>query len=134
MLAVETAFDLAPNARQRTLYRLDGGSGTDKNLRWLLSRGYQVLAKGFSGKRAQALAARAQRWDQYDDTSWLSRVAPTFDLGVPIDLLVKKRWHKEQWKHSYYVTTLTFPSKKAFMDHYNRRGGAEVEQFRVSAS
>ena len=127
---MENAFDLAPNARKRTLYRLDGGAGTDENLRWILARDYQVLAKVFSGKRAAVLAARAQRWDQYDATSWLSRVAPTFDLGVPIDLLVKKRRHKGQWKHSYYVTTLTFPSKKAFMAHYNRRGGAEVEQFR----
>jgi hypothetical protein len=99
-----------------------------------LARDYQVLAKGFSGKRANALARRVQRWDQYDPQSWLGRVAPTFDLGVPIDLLVKKRCHKMQWKHSYYVTTLTFPSKKAFMDHYNRRGGAEVEQFRGDKS
>jgi hypothetical protein len=130
VLGVENAFDLAPHARKRTLYRLDGGSGTDKNLRWLLARDYQVLAKGFSGKRATALARRVQRWDSYDSQSWLGRVEPTFDLGVPIDLLVRKRWHNSQWKHSYYVTTLTFPSKNAFMAYYNRRGGAEVEQFR----
>ena len=134
VLAVESAFDLAPTARKRTLYRLDGGAGTDKNLRWLLARDYQVLAKGFSGKRAKALAARVQRWDQYDHQSWLGRVVPTFDLGVPIDLLIKKRWHNAQWKHSYYVTTLTFPSKKTFMHYYNRRGGAEVEQFRGDKS
>jgi hypothetical protein len=134
VLAVENAFDLAPNVRKRTLYRLDGGAGTDENLRWLLARDYQVLAKGFSGKRAKALAARVQRWDQYDHRSWLGRAVPTFDLGVPIDLLVKKRWHNEQWKHSYYVTTLTFPSKKAFMASYNQRGGAEVEQFRGDKS
>jgi len=134
VLAVESAFDLAPNARKRTLYRLDGGAGTDKNLRWLLARDYQVLAKGFSGKRAKALATQVQRWDQCDHQSWLGRVVPTFDLGVPIDLLVKKRWHNAQWKHSYYVTTLTFPSKKAFMVSYNRRGGAEVEQFRGDKS
>lgn len=96
VLAVENAFDLGPGARKRTLYRLDGGAGTDENLRWLLARDYQVLAKGFSGKRAKALATRAQRWDQYDTNSWLSRVEPTFDLGAPIDLLVKKRWTKGQ--------------------------------------
>jgi hypothetical protein len=130
VLGVENAFDLAPQARKRTLYRLDGGAGTDKNLRWLLARDYQMLAKGYSGKRAKALARQVQRWDPYDSQSWLGRVEPTFDLGVPIDLLVRKRWHNLQWKHSYYVTTLTFPSKNAFMDYYNRRGGAEVEQFR----
>jgi len=129
--SVESSFDLDPNQRKRTLYRLDGGSGTDKNLRWLLARDYQVPAKGFSGKRAKALAARVLRWDRYDHQSWLGRVVPTFDLGRPLDVLVKKRFHKGRWKHSYYVTTLTFPAKNAFMDLYNLRGGAEVEQFRA---
>ena len=36
-LAVESSFDLAPEVRQHVLYRFDGGSGTDDNLRWLLS-------------------------------------------------------------------------------------------------
>ena len=134
VLAVESSFDLGSAERKRTLYRLDGGAGTDQNLRWLLARDYQVLAKGFSGKRAKALAARVQRWDQYDQQCWLGRVSPPFDLGVPIDLLVKKRFHNGKWKHSYYVTTLTFASKKTFMDSYNRRGGAEVEQFRGDKS
>jgi hypothetical protein len=134
VLAVETAFDLGAAARKRTLYRLDGGAGTDDNLRWLLLRGYQVLAKGFSGKRAHALAKRVQRWDTYAPHCWLGRVTPTFDLGRPIDVLVKKRWHKGKWKHSYYVTTLSFPSKRAFMHSYDLRGGAEVEQFRSDKS
>jgi hypothetical protein len=134
VLAVESSFDLGPAERKRTLYRLDGGAGTDENLRQLLARDYQVLAKGFSGKRAKALAARVQRWNPYDPQCWLGRVNPTFDLGRPIDVLVKKRWHNARWKHSYYVTTLSFPSKNAFMDRYNLRGGAEVEQFRSDKS
>lgn len=134
VLAVESSFDLGPAERKRTLYRLDGGAGTDENLGQLLARDYQVLAKGFSGKRAKALAAQVQRWDPYEPEAWLGRVTPTFDLGRPIDVLVKKRFHKGKWKHSYYVTTLTFPSKKAFMDSYNLRGGAEVEQFRSDKS
>ena len=56
VLAVESSFDLAPQMRRRVLYRLDGGSGTDDNLRWLLNLNYQVLGKGFSGTRAKALA------------------------------------------------------------------------------
>lgn len=131
VLAVESSFELAPKARKRTLYRLDGGSGTDENLRWLLARDYQILAKGFSGKRAKALAAHVARWDAYDDHSWLGQVAPTLDLGRSIQVVVKRRRHKGQWKHSYYVTTLSFPSKRAFMDRYNLRGGAEIEQFRA---
>lgn len=132
--AVESSFELAPEARKRTLYRLDGGSGTDENLRWLLDRGYQVLGKGFSGKRAKALAAHVSRWDIYDDQSWLGWVEPTFDLGRPVKVVVKRRRHKGKFKHSYYVTTLSFPSKRAFMDRYNQRGGAEIEQFRADKS
>ena len=131
VLDVESSFELAPKERKRTLYRLDGGSGTDENLTWLLARGYQVLGKGFSGKRAKALAAHISRWDVYDNQSYLGWVEPSFDLGCPIRVVVKKRLHKGLWKHSYYVTTLTFPSKKALMDRYNQRGGAEIEQFRA---
>jgi hypothetical protein len=134
VLAVESSFELAPEARKRTLYRLDGGSGTDENLRWLLARGYQVLGKGFSGKRAKALAAHVSRWDVYDDQSWLGWVEPTFDLGGPVQVVVKRRLHKDKFKHSYYVTTLSFPSKRALMDRYNQRGGAEIEQFRNDKS
>ena len=134
VLGLESSFELSVQQRKRTLYRLDGGSGTDENLRWLLERGYQLLTKGFSGKRAHALARCVQRWDAYDDQSWLGSITPTFDLGRPVYVLVRKRLHKGRWKHSYYVTTLTLPSKGAFMDKYNQRGGAEVEQFRADKS
>ena len=129
VLAVESSFELASEMRKRTLYRLDGGSGNDENLRWLLHRGYQVVGKGFSGKRAKALADRVSRWDADDDQSWLGWVDPTFDLGRPVQVLVKRRLHKGKLKHSYYVTTLSFPSKRAFMNRYNQRGGAEIEHF-----
>ncbi len=134
VLDVESSFELSEQQRKRTLYRLDGGAGTDGNLSWLLERDYQVLSKGFSGKRAHALARDVQRWDTFDDQAWLGNVTPTFNLGRPVQVLVKKWLHKGQWKHSYYVTTLTLPSKRAFMDKYNQRGGAEVEQFRADKS
>jgi hypothetical protein len=69
---VETALELAPRRRQRTVYRLDGGAGTDKLLRWLLNRQYHILAKGFSGRRAHALAAQVTRWDSYAEQCWLA--------------------------------------------------------------
>ncbi len=134
VLAMESSFDLAPEQQKLILYRLDGGSGTDDNLRWLLNRGYQIVAKGFSATRAQALAKHVQRWDRFDAQSWIGRTTPTFDLGRPIDLLVRKRWHKGKWRCSYYVTTMTFPSKRAFMLRYNQRGSAEIEQFRHDKS
>jgi hypothetical protein len=134
VLGVESSFELAKSQRKRTLYRLDGGSGTDENLTWLLDRGYQILAKGFSGKRAHALATHVPRWDVYDNQSWLGWVEPTFDLGHPLQIMVKRKLHKGRFKHSYYVTTLTLPSKRALMARYNQRGEAEIEQFRTDKS
>ena len=113
---VESSFDLAEAQRKRTLYRLDGGSGTDENLRWLLNRGYQVLATGYFGKRANALAKRVQRWDTYDERSCLGRVTPSLSFGRPIDVLVKKRLTNGAWKYSYYVTTCVFLSKRTFIE------------------
>ncbi len=134
VLRLESSFELSDAQRKRTLYRLDGGAGTDENLRWLLKRDYQVLTKGFSGKRAHTLAAQVSRWDMGGAQSWLGWVHPTFDLGRPVSVLVRAWLKQGKWKHSYYVTTLTFPSKRAFLSTYNLRGGAEVAQFREDKS
>lgn len=133
-MAVESSLDLGPAQRQRTVYRLAGGAGTDEKLTWLIERDYQVIAKGFSGKRAYALAQQVVRWDTYDRTCWLGRVPAPINFGRPVQVVVKKRLQQQEFKHSYYVSTLPFPSKKAFMDRYNARGGAEVEQFRADKS
>ena len=134
VVGVETSLDLRPEQQKRTVFRLDGGAGSDGNLKWLLHRDYHVIAKGYSGKRAYALAQQVSRWDMYDPTCWLGSVPTPIDFGRPVQLVVKKRFHKQAFKHSYYVSTLPFSSKKALMDRYNLRGGAEVEQFRADKS
>ncbi len=131
--ATETALELTPAQRQRTVWRLDGGSGSDKHLRWLLARGYQVMAKGMSNRRAEALAHQVSRWDPYHD-AWLGEVAPPVDYGRPVRVFVKRRLKKGQFCYSYYVSTLILPSKGHFLAAYDRRGGAEVEQFRNDKS
>lgn len=127
---METLLELGPQQCQRTVYRLDGGAGTDDKLRWLLERSYHTVAKGFSGRRAYALAQKVTRWDPWGTDAWLGSVASPVDFGRPVQMIVKKWLHNGQWKHSYYVTTLRLPSKMALMNLYNLRGGAEVEQFR----
>jgi len=108
---------------------MDGGAGTDEQLRWLLARQYQIVIKGFSNRRAEALARQVARWDLYGDV-WLGRVEPPVDFGRPVQLFVKGRLKNGAFCHSYYVTTLKLPAKGHFMTLYDNRGGAEVEQFR----
>ena len=129
MLAAENALELAPEQRRRTVWRMDGGAGSDAQLRWLLARGYQTMAKGTSNRRAEALARQVRRWDAYNGY-WLGEVPAPFDYGRPIRVFVKRRLKEDCFRHSYYVSTLSLPSKGLFMAYYNQRSGAEIEQFR----
>jgi hypothetical protein len=108
---------------------MDGGAGSDEQLRWLLARDYQIIAKGMSNRRANALAQQVRRWDAYGDI-WLGEVAPPIDYGHPVRVFVKRRLKDEKHLHSYYVSSFSLPSKGHFMAFYNGRGGAEIEQFR----
>jgi hypothetical protein len=108
---------------------MDGGAGSDEQLRWLLAQDYQIIAKGMSNRRANAWAKQVRRWDAYGD-SWLGEVAPPVDYGRPVRVFVKRRLKDGKHRHSYYVSSLSLPSKGHFMAFYNGRGGAEIEQFR----
>jgi len=133
VLAAENAFELAPERRQRTVWRMDGGAGSDAQFLWLLGRGYQTIAKGTSNRRAEALAKQVRRWDAYDHY-WLGEVPAPVDYGRPVRVFVKRRLKDGCFRHSYYVSTLSLPSKGLFMAYYDQRGGAEVEQFRNDKS
>lgn len=127
--AAESSLELAEAQRRRTVWRLDGGAGSDDHLRWLLARGYHVVAKGMSHRRAQALARQVQRWDPCGN-GWLGEVAPPIDYGRPVRVLVKKRLKEGKFVHSYYVSSLSLSSKRLYLRYYNHRGAAEIEQFR----
>ena len=132
-MAAENALELAAQQRQRTVWRMDGGSGSDDNLIWLLKRGYQTVAKGYSNRRAEALSRQVRRWDAYNNY-WLGEVAAPVDYGRSVRVVVKKRIKNERSLHSYYVSTLSLPSKGLIMDYYDQRGAAEIEQFRNDKS
>ena len=113
---------------------MDGGSGADDELRWLLGKGYLIMVKGISNRRAEALAKKVGRWDAYQENSWLGEVEPPVDYGRPMRVFVKRRLKNGEYLHSYYVSTLTLPSKGCFLHLCDARGGAEVEQFRNDKS
>ena len=62
--AVERVLGLTPAQRRRTVLRLDGGFGTDGNFNGALWHGYPILGKGYSGKRANALARSVSQWEE----------------------------------------------------------------------
>lgn len=130
VLASETALDLSEPQRKRTVWRMDGGAGSDEQVRWLLRRGYQVLCKGLSHRRADALARQVSRWDEYRQDVWVGEVPAPIDFGRPVRVFVKRQLKKGQFLHSYFVSTLALPAKNTFLALYDDRGQAEIEQFR----
>jgi hypothetical protein len=127
----EIALDLTPEQRKRTVWRSDGGGGSDDHLRWLLSRGYHVVAKGMNNRRAEALARHVRRWDPANQPdAWIGEVEPPIDYGRKVRVFVKRRLKDGVFCHSYYVISLSLSSKGLFIACYDDRGAAEVEQFR----
>ena len=64
----------ARHQRGRILVRLDAGFGNDQNINWLLHRGYQVLSKHKSSKRASLIASQIDEWYPLDDRKWVAKV------------------------------------------------------------
>ncbi|OQB23696.1 MAG: hypothetical protein BWY10_02668 [Chloroflexi bacterium ADurb.Bin180] len=87
-----------------------------------------------NNRRAEALARQVRRWDVYRPETWLGEVPPPVDYGRPVRVLVKRQLKKGVYRHSYYLSTLALPSKRALMACYDYRGRAEVEQFRNDKS
>jgi Transposase DDE domain group 1 len=77
MNEVERVLGSSPHKRQRTLIRLDGGFGTDENIEWLCTWGYQFVVKGYGGGRASKLARSVA------EDAWHEGPTTGQFLGVP---------------------------------------------------
>lgn len=96
--------------RRHILIRLDAGFGTDANINWLLHRGYHVLSKGYSGKRAAAFARHVRRWQQLDTYKWIAP-APASLTGhyYRRTQTAVLRWQSERtkrFKHALVICSL----------------------------
>jgi hypothetical protein len=88
--AAEVTLQLDEAKRARTIIRVDAGSGTLDDLNWLLARGYEIMAKEYSGQRVLRLAKTVTEWIQDPDWSersfgWVSD--PLLAMSVPSSAL-----------------------------------------------
>jgi hypothetical protein len=72
----ERLLCLKPHQRQRTVWRLDGGYGSDDAINWLLARDFQVLVKGYSVRRAHKVvhAIAPEAWQAVREHKWVAVV------------------------------------------------------------
>src|SRR5919109_1273138 len=124
---VETRLGWTRERRQQIVLRLDGGFGTTEVLNWLLSRGYQVVAKISHSARVRKLRQAIGPWQ------------PTSSPGREIAVVLHphrfcrttRQWvirtpkEKGGYQYAVLVTTLTDLEPLALADAYDGRAMIE---------
>ena len=108
--ATEQRLELDAARRQRTIIRIDAGGGSLDDVNWLLRRGYQVLVKEYSGKRARKLAASVTTWVADPqvpgrEVGWVPGAADEYVVPV-VRIAVRCRKKNGQWAIGVLITTL----------------------------
>jgi hypothetical protein len=128
LLEVETHLGWGRERRAQIVLRLDGGFGTTEVLNWLLSRGYQVVAKISHSGRVQKLRQAVGPWQ------------PTSSPGRDIAAVLKphrfcrttRQWvirtpkDKGGYQYAVLVTTLLDLEPTALADAYDGRAKIEA--------
>jgi hypothetical protein len=104
-----TTLELDADSRARTIVRVDAGGGSLDDVNWLVTQGYQILVKEYSGKRATKLAGSVSTW--VDDpqvpgrqVGWVT-VAAEYERPV-VRVAVRCQKKNGQWAHGVLITTL----------------------------
>ena len=128
LLEVETHLGWSRERRAQIVLRLDGGFGTTEVLNWVLSRGYQVVAKISHSGRVQKLRQAVGPWQ------------PTSSPGRAIAAVLQphrfcrttRQWvirtpkDKGGYQYAVLVTTLLDLEPTALADAYDGRARIEA--------
>jgi hypothetical protein len=129
--ALQAQSEWSREQRRQIIWRTDSGLGTDANINWALTHDYQVLMKGYNGKRASALGRRiaARDWYPIADEKWvaLPSHAPRYARRTQTLLL---RWRTPKTKKMKYATlvhSLLEQDWRTIPALYDDRGAMEGE-------
>ena len=129
---LEQVLDIGDrHQRSQVLIRLDAGFGSDANINWLLHRGYHVLSKGYSSKRAVAFARQVRRWQQLDRGKWIAPAPPHLcGRYYRHTQMVMLRWQhpkSRRFKYALLITSLCEYDLRQLSDLYDDRARIENE-------
>jgi hypothetical protein len=125
---VETRLGWTRERRQQIVLRLDGGFGTTEVLNWLLSRGYQVVAKISHSGRVRKLRQNLGPWQP---TSSPGRevatvLTPHRFCRTTRQWVIRTPKEKGGYQYAILVTTLTDLEPLALADAYDGRAMLEA--------
>lgn len=130
--SLEQSYGWDRALRQGICWRLDSGYGSDKKVSWLMRRGYRVVAKGYSSKRAArwAQSVKLPAWKpihQAQDLYECDRI-PTLTSPHRCFLIRTERTKAAGYSYSYLVTNLRrWVRPRGHAAFYNQRQGMEKE-------
>jgi hypothetical protein len=121
--------------RQKIQLRLDAGFGADYNINFALWRGYHILVKGYSQKRAKKLAKSVKEWvsvpSNADNTKreagWVS--CPHRYCRKTTQVAVRTPTKKGGYSYSVLVTTSMNAPLEQIVTDYDKRGGVPESTF-----
>src|SRR4029453_7533956 len=128
LLEVETHLGWTRERRAQIVLRLDGGFGTTEVLNWLLSRGYQVVAKISHSGRVRVLRQHLGPWQP---TSSPGReiaavLQPHRFCRVTCQWVIRTPKAKGGYQYAVLVTTLPALDPVALADAYDGRAMIEA--------
>jgi hypothetical protein len=129
--AAERTLELDEAKRARTIVRVDGGGGSQDDVNHLLLRGYAVLGKEYSAKRAAKLAKQVKRWypdpkEAGREVGWVEAPAPEYVREVR---RIAVRYRKKNGKWGVEVLICSVPRDELF-----RRVGVEPTRWEEPAA
>ncbi len=129
MRAVQNLMELSREQRRHTVLRVDAGLGTDENINWALTHDYQVLAKGYNGKRADALAQRIAKeaWHTLRADRWVAPVSKARRYARRTQTLLLRWQTPKGMKYATLVHSLLDHDWRTIPALYDDRGAAESE-------
>jgi len=122
----EHLLQLKPHQCHRTTWRLDAGFGSDDAINWLLSRDYQLIAKGYNSRRAQKVVNQVppEAWQPVRDNKWVAIVPNSVRYARRTQTLAL-RWVTESYRErgALLIHTLLDQLPIEVVTCYDDRGG-----------
>src|SRR3989441_11761617 len=125
---LETRLGWTRERRQRIVLRLDGGFGTTEGLNWLLSRGYQVVAKISHSGRVRKLRQTIGSWQPTSSPGCeiAAGLHPHRFCRATHQWVIRTPKDKGGYQYAVVVTTLTDCEPVALADAYDGRAMIEA--------
>ena len=124
---LETRLGWTRERRAQIVLRLDGGFGTTEVLNWLLSRGYQVVAKISHSGRVRKLRQTLGPWQATSSPG--REIAPVLHphrfCRTTRQWVIRTPKEKGGYQYAVLVTTLTDLEPTALADAYDGRAAIE---------